>query len=463
MRILIALGAICCTFTAIAQNKQLLYNVDDLPQSLLLNPGAEVSFDKHIGIPFFSGASVSVGSSGVSVFDIFQEGGDINARISSAISSLDKKDFFTVNQQLEIVSFGWKPVFKDYYFSAGIYQELDAIVYFPKDLAVLAYEGNAGYINAPFKFNDISVAGEALTVYHFGISKPINEKLRLGARLKLYSSIFNVNSTDNKGQFITRTTPDGPNFYSHEVENASVIANTSGILSLSEGNGSPIASAVLSGNLGLGLDIGGTYRVNDRWTATASVLDFGAVFHTKDLRNYEFSGDYTLEGIEFQFPAILDGTVTTPYWQNLEDEIDDQLPFQDELERNYTTWRPLKLNASINYGFGTNLYGECDCTNGGENKYASNLGVQLYAIKRPQAPQTAITVYYDRRWTDYLRTKVTYTTDAFSKRNIGLLLSTNINKFNVYLAADNLLDYPNLAKAYNASLQFGFQLTFDPN
>ncbi|MGK0250788.1 MAG: hypothetical protein ACI81G_000220 [Gammaproteobacteria bacterium] len=463
MRFLLLLGAMCFTFTAIAQNKQLLYNVDDLPQTLLLNPGAEISFEKHIGIPFFSGVSLTVGSSGVSVYDIFQEGGDINTRIATAIRSLDKKDFFTVNQQLEIFSFGWKPAFKEHYFSVGVYQELDAIVYFPKDLAVLAYEGNAGYINTPFTFNDLSVAAEALTVYHFGVSKPINKKLRLGARLKLYSSIINVNSTNNQGQFITRTTPDGPNFYSHEVQNANVVANTSGILSLTEGNGSPITAAVLSGNIGMGLDVGGTYRVNDRWTVTASVLDFGAVRHAKDLRNYEFKGDYALEGIEFEFPAILDGTVTTPYWQNLEDEIEAQLPFKDELTRKYVTWRPLKVNASLNYGFGTNLYGDCDCTNGGENKHENNVGIQLYAVKRPQAPQTAITAYYDRRWTGYLRSKVTYTADAFSKRNVGLLLSANINKFNVYLAADNLLEYPNLAKAYNASLQIGFQLTFDPN
>tara|TARA_R110002051_G_scaffold10175_3_gene38656 strand:- start:116244 stop:117635 length:1392 start_codon:yes stop_codon:yes gene_type:complete len=463
MRVLLALGVICCTITASAQNKQLLYNVDDLPQTLLLNPGAEISFDKHIGIPFFSGTSFTVGTSGVSVYDIFQEGGDINARIGTAINSLNNKDFFTVNQQLEVVSYGWKPAFKDHYFSFGIYQELDAIVYFPKDLAVLAYEGNAGYINTPFKFSDLSVAAEALTVYHFGISKPITKKLRLGARVKLYSSIINVNSTDNQGQFITRTTPEGPNFYSHEVQNANVLANTSGILSLAEGNGSPITAAILSGNLGIGLDIGGTYRLNERWTATASVLDFGAVAHVKDLRNYQLAGDYTLEGIEFEFPAILDGTVTTPYWQNLEDDIEEQLPFEDELSRKYVTWRPLKANASLNYGFGTNLYGDCDCTNGGESKFANNAGLQLYAIKRPLSPQTAVTLYYDRRWTDFLRTKITYTADTFSKKNIGLLFSANIHKFNVYLAADNLLEYPNLAKAYNASVQFGFQLTFDPN
>ena len=74
-----------------------------------------------------------------------------------------------------------------------------------------------------------------------------------------------------------------------------------------------------------------------------------------------------------------------------------------------------------------------------------------------------ITGYYDRLWGTFLRTKVTYTVDRFSAKNVGVLVSTKINKFNVYLAAENVLDYPNLAKAYNASVQFGFQLVFNEN
>ncbi|RMB62813.1 hypothetical protein EAX61_04330 [Dokdonia sinensis] len=463
MRQLVYLFILCLGFNVLGQNKQLLYNVDNLPQTLLLNPGASHSFEKHIGIPFFSGFSLSAGSSGISVYDIFQEGGDFNARVRDAIFNLSDKDFFTVNEQIEIASFGWKPRFKDIYYSGGVYQELDAIVYFPRDLAILAYEGNASYIDVPFEFNDLSVAAEALTVYHFGVNKQVSKKLRLGARIKLYSSIVNVNSTNNRGQFITRTTPEGDNFYSHEVQNASVRANTSGLVSIIEQEASPVARAILSKNLGIGLDVGGTYTLSEKWTASGSLLDIGAVFHRDDVNNYELTGSYDLQGIEFIFPQVLDGTATTPYWENLEDEIEEQLPFNDSLQVNYTTWRPIKANAGLNYGFGKNLFGDCDCTNGGKNQYESNVGLQFFAIKRPRAINSALTAYYDRRWNRLLRTKLTYTLDAFSKRNVGLLLSANIKNFNVYLAADNLLDYPNLAKAYNASLQLGFQFTFEPD
>lgn len=446
-----------------AQNKQLLYNVDDLPQTLLSNPGASIAFEKHIGIPFFSGFSLSLGSTGVSAYDIFQEGGDINARIRDVIFSLDNKDAFVVNQQLELISFGWRDKFTENYYSAGLYQETDVIAYFPKDIAVLAYEGNSDFLDTPFKFSDVSFAAEVISVYHFGINKEISKKLRVGARAKLYMSIANINSTNNEGFFITNTTPEGPNFLQHQILNASITVNTSGLRSIAEG-GTParaLSRAIISNNIGLGFDIGGTYTFDSHWTATASFIDVGAIFHTKDLRNYNLSGSYATDGINLQFPDILNGEQLIDYWEELENEFKENLPFEDELQNSYTTWRPTKFNASVNRGFGTNLNGDCDCTNSGVDRYATNVGVQLFAIKRPRSIQRAVTLYIDRTWNRFFRTKMTYTYDAFSNRNIGLLFSTKINKFNVYLAADNLLDYSNLAKAQSASLQFGFQLLFD--
>jgi len=48
--------------------------------------------------------------------------------------------------------------------------------------------------------------------------------------------------------------------------------------------------------------------------------------------------------------------------------------------------------------------------------------------------------------------------DAFSKDNVGLAIVGDFGKFNMYIAADNLLRYGNLAKAKSVSLQFGFNI-----
>lgn len=458
---------ILCCLAATAQNRQLLYNVEDLPQTLLSNPGSVIRFDKHIGIPLLSGVSFEVGSSGVSAYDIFRTDVEINDAIDTGINELTEEDYFTINQQLEIFSFGWKSRYSGIYFSGGLYQETDAILYFPSDLVTLAYRGNADFIDVPFRFSDLAFTAEALTVYHFGVNKKINDKWQLGARAKVYMSIANVNSTNNRGDFITTTTPDGPNFYTHRLRDVSLGVNSSGLAAVFDDEqeaqaGDFVRSALWSGNKGVGVDLGFTYFINDQWTATGSLVDIGFVRHKNNILSSSATGNFETNGIELEFPAILEGQETTDYWQILQDEFEDQVVLNDSLREAYTTTRPLKINASLQYAYGEDRGGEdCNCR-GSKNKFLRNkVGVHLYSIKRPRGFQTALTAYYDKKWNSFLRTRLTYTVDQRSATNIGLLLSTQINKFNLYLATDNLIGFSDLSKTRAASLQLGMQLVFD--
>ena len=439
--------------SAFGQNKPLLYGVDALPQSLLLNPGAEHTYDAFFGVPLLSGISVSGGSSGVSAWDIFQAGGDINTRLDTVIRNLDSKDVFTANQQLEILSAGWLGRDKKTLYSAGLYQETDFIIYFPKDFALLAYDGNAPYIDRPFEFSEISFAAELLSVYHFGVNKKVSKKARLGARAKLYMSAANINSTNNEGFFRTRTTLSGPNFYTHEVVEANIDVNSSGLT-----ENISASSLLFSSNLGLGLDIGGVYAISNQLAISGSLLDIGFIAHGKDLQNFGFFGSYALDGIELEFPALLEGQETTDYWETIINEANEALTFEEELEQSYITFRPLKFNGAINYGFRTNLKGKCYCSYKNQTVYSSNIGIHINAIKRPRSILAAATVYYDKNWGSFLKTKITYTVDAFSKSNVGLLFSTKIKNFNFYLAGDNLLAYRDIAKAQQFSFQTGMQI-----
>ena len=453
----------------IAQNKQVLYGLEEVPQSLLLNPGGRVEQKMHFGIPFLSQIHINGGASGVTVFDIFGASEiDINTRIRNKIFELKNTDFFTATQQLEIINLGWRAK-NDIYFSGGIYQEFDFISYFPRDLAILAWEGNRDYLDYAFDLGEISTTGDLLTVYHFGANKNITNNLTVGIRAKLYSSMLSYRSTDNRGTFVTRLGDGDVNIYEHTVQDANVKVETSGIASLEGMDGSAeVISTVLKraffgGNIGVGVDIGATYDINDRWIASASVLDIGAIFHSKDAETYQASGTYTLNGIELIFPPLSGGQATLPYYDNLEDEIEQEIPI-DTLNSAYTQLRPLKVNAGIKYSFGKTIGRgkECDCRNmGGGVSRAQSLGAQFYSIIRPKGPQMAGTLFYYRRFTDFLAAKVTYTADPYSYSNVGFGLVTDLGKFNFYIAADNLLRYGNLAKAKSVSLQLGFNIKID--
>lgn len=444
---------------AVAQNKQILYGLEEVPQSLMLNPGVNVPQKAHFGIPFLSQIHINGGATGVTTFDIFGNSNvDINTRIRNKIFEMDANDFFTATQQLEILNFGWRNE-SEIYFSGGIYQELDFVAYFPRDLAILAWEGNRDYLDYQFDLGEVSATADLLTVYHFGVNKQINKKWTVGVRAKLYSSILSAKSTNNKGSFVTSLSgEDGPNIYEHRVENTDVKVQTSGITSLENSSvGEVLGRAFFGGNVGVGVDLGATYKINDSWTASASVLDVGVIFHSKDIEQYHATGSYTLNGIELIFPPLSEGQSTLPYYDDLEDEIEREIPI-DTITSGYSQLRPVKVNAGVTYSFGKFLGGqECDCLNQGLEREQA-IGLQYYSIFRPKGPQMAATLFYERRFWDFVQAKATYTVDPYSFYNIGLGAAMDLGKFNFYIAADNILHYGNIAKAKSVSLQLGFNI-----
>ncbi len=460
MRILICLCIGLWGSFSYSQNKETLYDFTDLPQSLMLNPGAEINFDYHVGVPFLSQIHLNVGFKGASVYDVFADDGrNINDKIENTINTLTSNDFFTLTQQLDLINFGWRSKRdKNIYYSAGLYQELDLIAYFPKDFAVLAYQGNQDFINVPFRFSNISATGELLTVYHFGYNKKLNKKLTFGARAKLYSSIFNFRSTKNIGAFTTIETPQGNNIYQHIISGADVSVQTAGYASLrdieSEDNADGakkvlnkfIGRAFLGGNLGVGVDVGFSYQLDDQWSITGSINDLGMIYYTKDVETYRARGNFAFEGLETP--------ITDNNSQDILDELEEAIPI-DTLNTSYAALRPVKLNGSIKYSFNRYDNGTCNCV---DPPYQDAFGFQIFTQFRPKRPQYAASLFYYKRLLSFLRTKLTYTVDDYSYKNVGLLISTHINKINFYISANNILEYSNLADARGVSVQLGFNV-----
>lgn len=450
---LIFLVSIC----SFSQNKQILYNFTSVPQSLLTNPGSDVKYNWFVGIPLLSGISTNIGSSGFSAFDLFANNGvDFNTKLRNVVFSSSRKDKVSINEQLEIFSGGFK--LGDWqdegtFLSFGMYQELDVFSYMPKDLAILALDGNQNYLGKVFNLGDLSARGEMLSVFHLGFHKKLNEKLILGARGKIYSSILNVSSTKNSGYFYTIP---GTNSIYEQVISSNILVNTSGLSNYTEdytGNAASdiMKKAFLGGNLGLGLDLGLTYYPRKNIQFTASLIDIGFIRHTKDFESYRYKGYYKNEGLTPNF-------VTGNSGKDLYQEFLDALPL-DTLNFKYNTWRPLKFNSSIQYSFSDGRSSECNCL-GNEIKYKNSVGAQLFAMSTPRTPLMALTAYYRRQILESLEMKATYTIDSFSYKNIGLGLSTTLGKVNFYILVDNLLEYRDISKANSLSFQLGFNIIF---
>ncbi|MDY0780088.1 DUF5723 family protein [Tenacibaculum sp. IB213877] len=446
-----------------AQNKQILYGFDKIPQGLLLNPGAETTYKYHVGIPFLSGASANVNISGMTVADVFRDDGvgvfvgtDFNIKLRNAIAGLDKSDYAYANTQIEILNGGYKINNRDY-LSVGFYTEADVFFTLPKDLFTLIDEGNAAYLNKVFSLSDVSVKADVLGVLHAGISRRLNSQLTVGARFKIYSGSANITSTYNSGTFTTRQGED--NIYVHTLNNVDAEVNSSGIYNEDDEvditAGSAFGGTFLGGNFGLGFDVGFTYHYNEQVEFTASLVDIGFMSYSKNIRNGVVKGNYTFSGVEFQY----DGS-NPDYWADLENDFNDNVN-REENNDSYTVMRPIKFHSSTRYSFGKSR-NNANCHDiTFKDFYDNAVGVQLYSVLRPIGPRFAFTGFYERKFSKNLNTKFTYTFDDFSATNIGVGLSLNVWKLNVYGMVDNIFKLSDIADANRATAQIGINLIFN--
>src|SRR5690606_32532522 len=299
------------TSGSVAQNRQLLYDFQEVPQSLMLNPGMKVSQNWHAGIPVLSGLYFQASTSGVTVNDLFADDGvDFTTKVRErAIQAMGRRDDFGSTSQIEGFNVGFRGRNRpnDYY-SFGMYGEFDIISYWPKDLAVLAFEGNGGgNIGRSFDLGDLKLRGEMVNVFHFGINRRVDRDLTLGLRAKIYSSIFQFQSLGNSGSF--RTVRGQDDMY-RTFLTADMRLQTSGIQEIydmvdDETSGSRRKDlqemfrerVFLGGNLGLGLDAGFTYQLGPQTSFTGSILDLGFMYNSGDVWNYTLRGQVETEGI----------------------------------------------------------------------------------------------------------------------------------------------------------------------
>ncbi|MDQ1164801.1 DUF5723 family protein [Flavobacterium sp. SORGH_AS_0622] len=461
MRKIYLIFCIVFQLSCFCQNKELLYNFTSIPQSSLVNPGADVSYKYYFGFPVLSGVSANVGSNSFSAYDLFADNGvDFNQKVRDVINRSSSNDKVVTNQQLEIFSGGFRVGGRESrsYVSFGLYQEFDFFMYVPKDPALLALNGNRDYIGKSFNLGDISAKAEVLSVFHVGYHKKVSDKFVYGGRAKIYSSGANATSTKNSGYIYTGQTAGTPNLY-NQIISSNLELKTSGISKFTkdeyEGNvAKDIAhNTFFNGSLGLGLDAGITYYIKENLQLTASIVDLGFIRQTKDIETRTYKGTYQYNGVNPDFMG-------TDNPENVFDEFKEAIP-EETLYNKYTTWRPTKFYSSIQYSFGeARPDDECNCRGQVEKYYKNAVGAQLFAMTTPREPLVALTAFYRRNIFRKLDLKATYTFDTFSNKNIGLGLAGTIGSVNLYALVNNILEYKDLSKARSAAFQIGINFVF---
>ena len=428
--------------------QQLAFSFVESPQTLMLNPGAETNFSSHYGVPILSNVNISFGNTGFQMGDLFlNDSRDFKVKFEEVLAKIDARDYFQMNAVTDVLNVGFR-INNKTYVSFGFYEAMDFIFYMPKDLIELMYYGNEPFLDRTFSFSQLSMKTDFLGVLHAGISKKVNEKLTLGARVKIYSSGFNIETTNNSGTLTTFRNDE--NILRQSLSNYDVEIRTSGV------EGDIFSNTFLGGNLGLGMDLGLTYHFTPQLEFTGSILDVGFINHSKGIRNFSSKGDYVFDGINFEFP---DSANFVDYWDEFEEDLDAKVPSQEDQE-SYHSWRPMKLNAALKYSFGEKRSKSCYAKTH-KQYYYNSIGFQIHTIMRPLKPQFSFTSFYEMSLSKKIHTKFTHTMNDYSSTIFGAGLSLQISKVNLYGLVDNILGVADLSTINNISVNFGMNIIID--
>ncbi len=465
--------ALCCAYTT-AQNMQILYGFDQLPQNLLLNPGTEVDYDKHYGVPLLSNLYLDFGSSNKNVTynEIIKEGEDRGDALRNLNDlGLTPGDVFIFNQQIEVFNVGMRLKNPKYYLSFGMYQQIDGFSAYPTDFVTIFLDGDdpnrdgRPLIEERYSASHVNAAVQMLGVFHAGLNKKVNDKLTLGARLKILSGSFGLETSANQGTYYLGLDRLADKPYIHNYEYMRVRLNTSGLLNsfdLSSDLGDPaeLISGLffLNGSMGLAADFGFSYQLNENIKITGSLVDIGMTRFNHKLTTIEFE-DAVIATEDYYLP--FEGN-ELDYWQSL--NVLGEIPLETS-EKEYVHFRAPKINASVRYDMKRKVKAENSVFRNVRADMASefltsSFGMQVFTEFRPRVPLWAITGFYSRELTRFLNAKVTYTIDRFSATNVGLGASVRVKAFNFYTALDNLLALPDSKNSNYQSFQLGMNFIF---
>ncbi len=459
------------SLTGTSQNSQTLYHMN-LPQAHLLNPAYKPDGKFYIGFPGMTDVNINVTNNFLNFSDVFLEGIQPNDSVISFlysdfdvdgfINKLGKYNSIEPRTAVQILGVGFSAG-KDFYGYIDITEKVDGSLVFPKELFELAFRGNDAFIGSEVDLSAFDMEMKYYRDVSLGFSKNITPKLRIGVQGKLLFGLASL-SMDTKTLKVMASSEDV-----HNVE-TDVALNVSGPVRFIGDEENHVddlesidgrfddareAMKTLSGtkNMGLGINFGAEYQVNDRISVSASVTDLGYINWKSDL-----TGLYSKGTIEFNnnnIQDVYDGDIT---FDEFAEALGDTLRNAFIVNNNC---KPFKTTLPV----GVSFAGEYDIS----DKFS--VGLVSYSRIRGKQLKEALTLSGNLNLGNMFSTSLSYTACNYSYNNIGAGIALRLGFFQFYVIADRIplkwsevektsgsMCLPDNWNTFNA--RFGFNLTF---
>lgn len=311
--------------------------------------------------------------------------------------------------------------------------------------------------NHSYDIGDINAHAQSFAEIAFGHSRQINDKLRLGAKLKVLVGLGRADvkmrnmkadlTAEDKwtitGEATTDVSMKGFSYVSEEKE-----YNIEGSGTYERVNDVDL-DGVGVGGFGMAIDLGGVYEINEDWTVSASVLDLGFISWTNDMLAENRSKSFVFNGFH-------DVSVTSDRGEEIDTKVDrygDQLAdFANLTDMGDKGGRSTGIGATINVGVEYTLpvyrkvsFGAL-CTSRINGAYSWTEG-RLSANYAPL---------------NWLDGGVSFAVNSFTT-SMGWVLNLHPKGYNFFIGMDHILGKTSkemIPLSSNASLTVGMNITW---
>ncbi len=376
-----------------------------------------------------------------------------NTSIENSLERIKRVNYLATETYLPYLYGGYR-INDKYYVSFGITDKVDIKYSMPKDLLDLAWHGNGNDLGRVFDFTGLGIDATYYREYKVGFSWKIDDKWTVGISPKLLFG--KVNATTSKTTITWQTLEEDYTQVFHvdwELNTSQPVYvieqmyydydNDSLVYEDSVRDVKPSEIIWKSKNVGLGVDIGAIYKMNDKFTFYGSLTDLGYIKWKDNVQTLRVQGDFTFDGYDVRPFLEENDSLNEANANNYKDSV-IQI-FDPNLQReSYSSYLTPKIYLGGTYQWKEYL------------GFGALMRFELYKyIWHP-----SFTLSANGRLTKWFGATLSYTMINNTYTNVGLALIFKVGPVQSFLATDNLWGFIWPQSARNVNVRMGINLKF---
>jgi len=420
------------------QQSNTLYLMHKVPQSNLLNPAVQLQCKWYVGIPGLASSHISYTNTAFTYNDL---AGTNTWNLEGIFDQMHRVDLYGAEIMLYPVSIGHR--YKSFYFTFNIAEKIHAYQTVPRDLTEIILHGNGPFVGETAHFNTLRPAGYYNREYSIGVSKVVDQNWTFGLRTKLLFGKANLHTSLSNLSFSTAENSFDLILDGNYTLNGSLPVT---ITQDADGNPSGITLNEINylqmllnrGNPGFAIDLGVIYKLDEKTTLSASLLDVGIVRWRTDVNNINGSDSFTYEGVD---PGT--DVISFAFAQEMVDSLFNS--FDATVSQSpYTSYLPSQLFLGGSYQVKENI----------------TLGLVNRNVIFRSKLHSSLTLSAQADLADRFLATLSWSYLNNSIKNIGAGMAYHGKGFQFHVVTDNLLGFFYPFDTRTVNLSAGFNVMF---